>query len=147
MLMGKYFIGCVLCLVAQLCLALFPPGSSVHGDSPGKDTGMGCHGLLQGIFPTQGLNPGLLHRRQILFWATREALYKLYILSIISTYHTYILCLLLAVYLKQSVVHVMSSYTLRWLHKNFSFHPEHWGKSIARSKTVAWNFDRETNTQ
>ena len=33
-----------------------PPGSSVHGDSPGKNTGVGCHALLQGIFPTQGLN-------------------------------------------------------------------------------------------
>ena len=28
-----------------------PPGSSVHGDSPGKNTGVGCHTLLQGIFP------------------------------------------------------------------------------------------------
>ena len=31
----------------------------VHGDSPGKNTGVGCHALLQGIFPTQGLNSGL----------------------------------------------------------------------------------------
>ena len=30
-----------------------PPGSSVHGDSPGKSTGVGCRALLQGIFPTQ----------------------------------------------------------------------------------------------
>ena len=30
------------------------PGSSVHGDSPGKTTGVGCHAFLQGIFPTQG---------------------------------------------------------------------------------------------
>ena len=37
------------------------PGSSVHGDSPGKNTGVGCHALLQGIFPTKGLMPGLLH--------------------------------------------------------------------------------------
>ena len=37
-----------------------PPGSSVHGDSPGNDTGVGCHFLLQGIFPTQGSNPCLL---------------------------------------------------------------------------------------
>ena len=35
-----------------------PPDPSVHGDSPGKNTGIGCHALLQGIFPTQGLNPG-----------------------------------------------------------------------------------------
>ena len=31
-----------------------PPGSSVHGDFPGKNTEVGCHALLQGIFPTQG---------------------------------------------------------------------------------------------
>ena len=37
------------------------PGSSVHGYSPGKNTGVGCHTLLQGIFPTQGSNPGLPH--------------------------------------------------------------------------------------
>ena len=30
-------------------------------DSPSKNTGVGCHALLQGIFPTQGLNPRLLH--------------------------------------------------------------------------------------
>ena len=35
-------------------------------DSPGKNTGVGCHFLLQGIFPTQGSNPGLLHSRQTL---------------------------------------------------------------------------------
>ena len=32
------------------------PGSSVPGDSPSRNTGVGCHGLLQGIFPTQGSN-------------------------------------------------------------------------------------------
>ena len=36
-------------------------------DSPGKNTGVGCHALLQGIFSTQGLNPGLPHCRQILY--------------------------------------------------------------------------------
>ena len=35
--------------------------------SPGKNIGMGCHFLLQGIFPTQGSNPGLLHCRRILY--------------------------------------------------------------------------------
>ena len=43
-----------------------PPGSSVHGDSPGKNTGVGCHALLQGIFLTQGLNLSLL---RLLHWA------------------------------------------------------------------------------
>ena len=43
------------------------PGSSVHGDSPGKNTGVGCYALLQMIFPTLGSNPGLLHCRWILY--------------------------------------------------------------------------------
>ena len=42
-------------------------GSSVHRDSPGKNTGMGCHALVQGIFPTHRSNPDLLHFRQILY--------------------------------------------------------------------------------
>ena len=37
-----------------------PSGSSVHGDSPGKNSGVGCPALLQGIFLTQGLNLHLL---------------------------------------------------------------------------------------
>ena len=62
----------MLCLVTQSCLTLWDPmdcnlpGSSVHGKSLGKNTGVGCHSLLQGIFPTQGLNLGLLHCRWIL---------------------------------------------------------------------------------
>ena len=43
------------------------PGSSVHGNSPGQNTGVGCHALLQGIFPTQGSNLGLPHCRRILY--------------------------------------------------------------------------------
>ena len=42
-----------------------PPGASVHGDSPGENTGVGCHVFLQGIFPAQRLNPLLL---QLLRW-------------------------------------------------------------------------------
>ena len=52
------------------CMDCSPPGSSVHEDSLGKNTGVGCHPLLQGIFPTQGSNPCLLcllHCRQILY--------------------------------------------------------------------------------
>ena len=52
-----------------------PPGSSVHGNSPGKNTGVGCHALLQEIFPTQGLNPGLPHRRQIFYHLSYQTKY------------------------------------------------------------------------
>ena len=74
---------CVCVLVTQSCLTFCNPmdcslpGSSVRGDSLGKNTGVGCHSLLQGIFPTQGLNPGLsivrgLHIRSILKLRSRE---------------------------------------------------------------------------
>ena len=65
-------------LVAPLCLTLCnpmdysPPGSSVHGDSPGKNTGVGCHSLFQGIFPTQGPNPGFPHYRWILYHLSHQ---------------------------------------------------------------------------
>ena len=45
-----------------------PPGSSVREIFLGKDTGVYCHFLLQGLFQTQGLNLGLLHCRQIFFF-------------------------------------------------------------------------------
>ena len=66
-----HWVVCV--LVAQL----WPTLCDSHGlqptrllcpwDFPDKDAGVGCRFLLQGIFPTQGLNPGLLHRRHILY--------------------------------------------------------------------------------
>ena len=48
-----------------------PPGFFCLWDSSGRNTGVGCHFLLQGIFPTQGLNPGLPHWRQILYHLSR----------------------------------------------------------------------------
>ena len=68
----------VLCLVAQsspsLCnpMDCSPPGSSVLGDSPSRNTGVGCHALLQGLFPIQGSNPGLSHHRQILYHLSHQ---------------------------------------------------------------------------
>ena len=62
--------------------SLPPPWTVAHQallsmDFPGKNTGVGCHCLLQGIFPTQGSNPSLLfllHCRRILHcWAIRKA--------------------------------------------------------------------------
>ena len=68
----------VLFLVTQSCPTLCnpmdygPPGSSVGGDSPGKNTGVGCHALFKGIFPTQGLNPGLPHCRGIFYHLSHQ---------------------------------------------------------------------------
>ena len=74
-----FFPPCM-CLVVQLCPTLCdpldcsPPGSSVNGDSPGKNTGVGCHALLQGIFPTQGLNPGLPYCRWTLYHLSNQGI-------------------------------------------------------------------------
>ena len=50
------------------------PGSAFHGDSPGKTIRVGCHGLLQGIFPTQESNPvSHIAGGFVTIWATRKA--------------------------------------------------------------------------
>ena len=71
------------CWISMLsCSALWshglkPTRFSCPWDSPGKNTGIDCHFLLPGVFPTQGWNPRLLWLlpcRQILYhWATGEA--------------------------------------------------------------------------
>ena len=71
-----------MCLVAQLCptscdpMDGSPPGSSVCRDSLGKHTGVGSLSLLQGIFPTQGSNPGLPHCSQILYCLSNQGSQK-----------------------------------------------------------------------
>ena len=45
--------------------------------SPGKNPGVGCQALLQGFFPAQGLNPGLPHCRQILYYLSHQNIYTL----------------------------------------------------------------------
>ena len=60
-------LSCTLAKPPQSCPTLCypmdysPPGSSVHGRFPRQQYGVGCHSLLRGIFPTQGLNPCFLH--------------------------------------------------------------------------------------
>ena len=54
--------------VAQLCPdSLQPHGLYISWNSPGQSTGVGSLSLLQGIFQTQGSNPGILHCRWILY--------------------------------------------------------------------------------
>ena len=67
-------------LVDQSCLTLCdlmdrnPPVSSVHGIFQARTQELVAIPFSRGIFPTQGLNPGLLHCRQIhTVWSTREA--------------------------------------------------------------------------
>ena len=63
-------------LVAQHCSTLCEPMEPARflcpWNSPGKNTGVGGHSLLQGIFLTQESNPGLLHCRQILYHLSHQ---------------------------------------------------------------------------
>ena len=62
--------------VSQSCLTPCNPWTSTRllcpWNSPGKNTGVGCHFLLQGIFPTQGSNLGLVHCRQMLYHLSHQ---------------------------------------------------------------------------
>ena len=68
------------CLVVQPSPTLFNPmdcsqtASSVHEDFPGKNTGVGCHALLQGLFPTQDQTQiSCIGGGFFTIWATKEA--------------------------------------------------------------------------
>ena len=73
-----FMSACVHAKSLQSCLTLWDTMdhsllvSSLLCDSPGKNTGVGCHALLQGIFPTRGYNPGLPHCRRILYHLSHQ---------------------------------------------------------------------------
>ena len=75
---GEPSCWCEVKLKSLSCIQLFATSRTVAyqalcpWDFPGKSTGMGCHFLLQGIFPTQGLNPGLPHCRQTLYHLSHQ---------------------------------------------------------------------------
>ena len=113
---------CCCCIVVKSCPMFLQP----HGllsirflyawDFTGKHTGVGCHFLLQAIFPTQGLNPHLwclLHCRWILYhWATRGAPQKC--LALKHIFHLNIF--LIFIY----------AINLILLHRSLKFHVFHW---------------------
>ena len=88
--------------------SLLPQGLHSPWNSPGQNTGVGSVFLLQGVFPTQGLNPGLLHCRQILYQLSHKGSpyicistykYTNYLHTNIHTHtHTY-MCIHLHIYI------------------------------------------------
>ena len=62
--------------VSQLCLTLCGPREGVYSpwNSPGQNTAVGSLSLLRGIFPTQGLNTGLPHCRQIFYQVSHKGI-------------------------------------------------------------------------
>ena len=70
-LLGRTVHSCAVCSITVVSRSLWaqvlqPAKLLCLWDSPGKDTGVGCQALLQGIFPTEGLNPGFPHHSQAL---------------------------------------------------------------------------------
>ena len=58
--------------VTQLCPTLPPHGLYSQWNSPGQNPGVGSLSLFQGMFPTQGLNPGLPHCGRILYQVSHK---------------------------------------------------------------------------
>ena len=101
-----------------------PPGSSFHGDSPGKNVRVGFHSLVQRIFPTQGSNPGLLHCRQILYHLTTLEIHRVWLKKNKSESHCSKLWVVL--WFKS---HIVSYSQLIWLCTLLGFY---WSLGISR---------------
>ena len=77
-----YFCNNFNCLLCVLSHSVMSNSLRLHGlqptrllcpwNSPGKNTGVDCHALLQGIFPTRGSNPGLPHCKWILYCLSHQ---------------------------------------------------------------------------
>ena len=127
-LAGGFFtsdICAVLWVVTQLCPVLCdsmddsPPASSVHQDSPGRSTGVGCRALLQGIFPTQESNWGFLHYRWILYQLSYQGSPKL--LCALSLLSCQTLCNPMDSSLPgSSVLGIFQAQVLEWVAISFS---------------------------
>ena len=84
---------CVSCSVVSESLqshGLWPARLLCPWDSPGKNTGVDCHFLLQEIFLTQGSNLGLLHCRQILYCLSYREDAQRSLLLLIKTIYVYL---------------------------------------------------------
>ena len=77
-----YYISLCVCVYVCVSLSVVSDSFQLHEleptrllgpwNSPGNSNRMGCHFLLQEVFPTQGRNPGLMHYRQILYCLSHQ---------------------------------------------------------------------------
>ena len=67
---------CAQSLQSCLFVTLWTVALLCPWNSPGKNPGVDCYALLQGIFPTQGSNPGLPHCRQIPYQLSHKGFVK-----------------------------------------------------------------------
>ena len=136
-------------LVAQLCLTLWDPldyslsGSSVHEIFQARNTGVGCHLLLQGIFLTQESNLHflcLLHCRQILYpLSHRESLWSKANLSVLLRQYSFSFSLCLFVFLSLFVSLCACLFSLLLCPMNFShFCFPRFSTLPSKLKEIAW---------
>ena len=129
-------IDVTLCLVTQSCPALCypmgcsPPGSSVHGDSPGKNTAVGCHALLQGESSQlrDWTQVSLITGRFFTIWAIREAPQKNKFDFIVDVFLYFKHCILLLLLQVKNVAHVAS--LVAQMVKNLPAMQETWIRSL-----------------
>ena len=113
----------LLFLVVQSCLTLCdpvdcsPPISFIDGGSPGSYTrvGVSCHAFIQGIFPTQGSNPGLPHCTWVLYHLSHQGSHVLLggLKSLWFCYMADLLFSLFPVLLAQLVYFVINAHILQ----------------------------------
>ena len=114
-------------------------------DPPGKNTGVGCHALFQGILPTQGSNPHLqhfLHCRRILYhWATREVLIIIFVnVNVLVTQSCLTLCDPMDCSPPASSVHgILQARILEWIALPF-FRVSSWPRDWTQVSGIADRF-------
>ena len=107
------------------------PGSSMGGESPGNNTGVACLSFLQRIFPTWGLNPGLLHCRQILYCLSHQENNEISHICILP--HDYFIYVLLH---KQLFLFLNIQVTeIYWM---CPFNPQHLWEKILKARSSHW---------
>ena len=147
--------------VSSQCLALCgpmdcsPPGSSVCRDSPGKNAGVRCLALLQGIFPAQGTNPGLPHCRRMLYHPTHHGSPRIlewvaYPFSRGSSQHrngTGISCIAGGFFTQWATRKPPWGYTLAYINPLFTFLPSLVAQTVkclpTMRETRVWSLGRE----
>ena len=106
---------------SQASLSITNSRSSPKPNSPGQNTGVGSLSLLQGIFPTQGSSPGILHCRQILYQLSHKGSPKCVytVPNIKININTITLCICNYLYLHKVPSHnlVHFNFTVRWFYR------------------------------
>ena len=114
------------------------PGSSVHGDSLGRNTGLGCQALPQGIFPMQGWNPGLLHYRWILYCPSHQEIpYSIYLPLFFAMFLGYWLFVCYCLVIFRKLIPLLNSWEDFWFLsgqklQSYSAPTHKWSKKVGQ---------------